>query len=251
MSLTYLPSPMYYPGMRNCIVCKKKMLKTVGPQKYCSLKCQHSTWKKPCKQCGAVFIPSEQRVVFCTRSCGAKWKMTQPNIVSKMIASKDWEKIGREVSRSIRSNPKEMLRRKEVGKRLSKTYAGWRRYDTKMVTPAEGFLLASFPGSVHNFKVITGESAKLGNAAYYKIDLAWPDIRLAVEIDGNYHLTAIQRGKDRIRDTFLKACGWTVLRFSNNRVIRDVIQVRGSIELAISKLKDEQDEGKIRDELGG
>ena len=54
-----------------------------------------------------------------------------------------------------------------------------------------------------------------------EIDIAFPDRKLAVEIDGPHHWLPEQARKDRIRDRRLQALGWTVIRFSVYEVDRD------------------------------
>ena len=47
----------------------------------------------------------------------------------------------------------------------------------------------------------------------YELDFAWPDVQLAVEVDGFFvHGRWSQRGKDIARDLALSAMGWLVVR---------------------------------------
>lgn len=55
----------------------------------------------------------------------------------------------------------------------------------------------------------------------YRIDFAYPDLLLAVEVDGvAWHGTAADRRRDRQRVRALEALGWTVLRFSWEDLVR-------------------------------
>jgi very-short-patch-repair endonuclease len=47
----------------------------------------------------------------------------------------------------------------------------------------------------------------------YRLDLAYPDVMVAVEYDGRHHLDADQALADLHRATYLGRCGWVVLRF--------------------------------------
>jgi very-short-patch-repair endonuclease len=47
----------------------------------------------------------------------------------------------------------------------------------------------------------------------YRLDLAYPDLMVAVEYDGRHHLDADQALYDLHRATYLGGCGWIVLRF--------------------------------------
>ncbi|WP_127129144.1 endonuclease domain-containing protein [Georgenia sp. SYP-B2076] len=52
----------------------------------------------------------------------------------------------------------------------------------------------------------------LDNGAFVaRVDLAWPELRAAVEYDGAYHDAPEQIAKDRVRINNLRAAGWTVL----------------------------------------
>lgn len=53
----------------------------------------------------------------------------------------------------------------------------------------------------------------------YRLDLAFPRVRLAVECDGKaYHSTPAQLASDQRRSDYLVALGWTVLRFTGTRI---------------------------------
>jgi very-short-patch-repair endonuclease len=56
--------------------------------------------------------------------------------------------------------------------------------------------------------------------ADYIIDFACPDKKLIVEVDGSQH--GEQADADAIRDRRLEALGWTVIRFWNDDVLRDI-----------------------------
>ncbi len=63
-----------------------------------------------------------------------------------------------------------------------------------------------------------------------RLDRAWPEVKLAVELDGaRYHTSAEDRRKDLARDTALAAVGWVVLRFTYAEVLRDPEGVRAKI----------------------
>lgn len=52
----------------------------------------------------------------------------------------------------------------------------------------------------------------------YRLDFAYPDDRLDVEIDGPRHRRPEVAAKDRRRDAYLRARGWEVLRFDEQQV---------------------------------
>jgi very-short-patch-repair endonuclease len=62
------------------------------------------------------------------------------------------------------------------------------------------------------------------------LDRAWPEVKVAVELDGaRYHTSPEDRRRDLARDTALAAIGWVVLRFTYAEVLRDPEGVRAMI----------------------
>lgn len=63
-----------------------------------------------------------------------------------------------------------------------------------------------------------------------KLDRAWPEAKLAVELDGARHHTSPEdRQADLARDRALAAAGWVVLRFTYADVLRDPEGVRARV----------------------
>ena len=59
----------------------------------------------------------------------------------------------------------------------------------------------------------------------YIVDFACSVHRLIVEVDGSQHADAEHAERDQARSAYLKASGWTILRFWNDDVIRDIDNV--------------------------
>ncbi|WP_202329893.1 endonuclease domain-containing protein [Mesorhizobium sp. L-8-3] len=76
----------------------------------------------------------------------------------------------------------------------------------------------------------------------YIVDFACPEKKLVIEIDGSHHGEAGQAEADRIRDAKLQSLGWTVLRFWNDDVLRDVAGVCQHV--VVSAGRDEPGPGK-------
>jgi len=65
------------------------------------------------------------------------------------------------------------------------------------------------------------------------LDAAWPEVKLAVELDGAaFHGSQAARERDLRRDAALAARGWLVLRFSYRRLTQDPGACRAQIEAA-------------------
>lgn len=73
---------------------------------------------------------------------------------------------------------------------------------------------AKLPRPLSQFEIFGPNGDLLG-----RVDLAFPDLMLAIELDGDtYHSTKRQRRNDRVRQNRLAAAGWTVLRFGDHEV---------------------------------
>jgi very-short-patch-repair endonuclease len=53
------------------------------------------------------------------------------------------------------------------------------------------------------------------------VDFYFPEVRLAVEVDGGYHRSMAQRGWDLFKASELESAGLTVLRLTNQEVLGD------------------------------
>ncbi|MGY1729073.1 DUF559 domain-containing protein [Geodermatophilus sp. SYSU D01062] len=68
------------------------------------------------------------------------------------------------------------------------------------------------------------------------LDVAWPGLRVAVELDGAaFHGSREQRERDLRRDTALAGLGWVVLRFSYRRLTTDPYGCRREIEAVLRR----------------
>lgn len=56
----------------------------------------------------------------------------------------------------------------------------------------------------------------------YIVDFACPAKKLVIELDGSQHGDHEIAGRDARRTAFLEANGWTVIRFWNDDVLRDI-----------------------------
>ena len=61
--------------------------------------------------------------------------------------------------------------------------------------------------------------------AGYIVDFACPKKKLIVELDGSQHASPDVSASDAARTATLEALGWTILRFWNDDVIRDIDNV--------------------------
>ena len=74
------------------------------------------------------------------------------------------------------------------------------------------------------------------------IDIAFPDIKLAIEIDGwQYHGKYLEQfKKDRIRQNALAMNGWRVLRYFHGQIMKNREDVVDEIREAIRIIESEK-----------
>lgn len=75
------------------------------------------------------------------------------------------------------------------------------------------------PGWHPEHVVSTGARIKGGPPTHYKIDVANPDLMIAVEIDGGSHGTLARQAADQRKTAWLSSRGWSVFRCSNQEVL--------------------------------
>jgi hypothetical protein len=86
------------------------------------------------------------------------------------------------------------------------------------MTGAETLLSARLPaGWVWNFPIALGRRLP-GYPTNYKLDFAWPEKKLGLEVDGNSHRTTKGQERDRKKTEKLSELGWKVLRIENRDV---------------------------------
>jgi hypothetical protein len=214
---------------------------------HCSRECQkngaHKTVTKNCLQCGKEFTfrssgkRNNDKRRFCGNLCAAKWRMAQPERVerAKEYLPRMW--AASRAANKGRPNPVASARMKannptanpEWRKRMSKLMSGrtfLARGGNGTLTPQQE-AVANALGLPMEYAIPT-QAVKhrfksLPNC--YKVDIADPARRLAIEIDGATHNTKKWRFLDKRKTEVLNALGWSVLRFSNQRVDSDLDSV--------------------------
>lgn len=108
-------------------------------------------------------------------------------------------------------------------------------------TKYEQMVLDAFPEAVFDYTIPTKiyQPGK-GGWHYCKPDIAWPDIRLSVEVDGETHTRMKQFLRDKRKDGRLAELGWTVFRVSNESIDMSLPTIVEAIKSLISKLMDTQ-----------
>jgi len=91
----------------------------------------------------------------------------------------------------------------------------------------EALVRAGLPTPVRQFAVALPDGM-------IRIDLAYPDLRLAIEIDGFWwHSTPQRKAADERRQNQLVQAGWRVLRFGAGRVVSDPAHLVAEVARAV------------------
>lgn len=80
---------------------------------------------------------------------------------------------------------------------------------------------------------VTQHPVRLASGLVLHPDLAWPEFRVAVEYDGQWHADGDHFHRDRQRLNQLVAAGWLVLHVTGRRLYRDFTAVEREIRAAL------------------
>lgn len=211
---------------------------------FCSREC-YAAWKtRPvpatCAECGAAFmavkkdhrwrVKAGQRVycstacmkVFCARVSAASLAATNRKSASARMKANNpmWrQEVRAKVSESMRLMGHKPTIRGGNGRGLTEP--------ERLLSECTGLCPVVVP---------TGGRGH-GYPTNYKLDLADPAAKLAIEIDGGSHKSLKVREADARKEAFLRERGWTVLRFSNEEVLADPARCALTVRSTTSKLK--------------
>ncbi len=71
---------------------------------------------------------------------------------------------------------------------------------------------------------------------HYKLDMAHPTLKIAIEADGRSHEATARQQSDARKDAFLRGEGWTVLRFKNDQILNDPAMVMFTISKSMTSI---------------
>lgn len=103
-----------------------------------------------------------------------------------------------------------------------------RKYLRKNSTRAENILWQELRGK----KLIDTKFKRQFAVDKYILDFYCPEIKLAIELDGEIHNDRYVTANDKVRTTFLNSYGIKVIRFKNEEIFE-------SVERVLEKLKEE------------
>lgn len=221
--------------------------------KFCNMKCAglYRTGKarKPvpkleCKVCGKEVVglslskareAHRENYVYCSPVCK---KQFTSKLFSKTMRATNLKRRHLLSARMKQKNPTKMP---GVLERISTSMRGRtflsRGGNGQLTVPQ--MKLAELTGLPTEFAVITGEARNHFKSVphCYKVDLACPEVKLAIEVDGNTHKTKRWKFLDARKTEILNSIGWTVLRFWNKEVMEDGTACAEKVASTISTLR--------------
>lgn len=210
-----------------------------GPgARYCEGCCS-----RKCEVCGRAYsrLPTS-RSKTCSVDCGnrlggAKRVGPRPlwwvqNMKDAQLKSREqnpemWHAVARASSQRMRKkNPSHdpIIRGKIIETKRKNGTLGWlgRRGGNGTGPTKPQLLLHSLVGGELEFIVLCGRGRRRGGwPTCYKVDIGFPDYKLAVEIDGPTHEAPRQKLIDERRSVRLGLLGWRVLRFTNDQITKN------------------------------
>lgn len=191
-----------------------------SPAKFCSSACKHDAWRQDgagqrlpresvtCKVCGKVFTAkSELSRRFCGNACMVRWRDNplRPERKTRQGAGKTHctcEQCGKAFATYtswVSRGGGRFCSRQCLG-----AWVASRRVDVR-----ESKLEQAFAASLREHGLTFQTQYRV---AGFALDIAFPDLRLAVEVDGDYwHSTPKAIARDRKKDSVLAAEGWQII----------------------------------------
>ncbi len=214
--------------VKTCRVCGKKyevQEYANKTSKYCSIKCRNKGISKTLKGKfkGEKSSLYREKAVKVCKYCGKEFKVHQyrkntANHCSIRCSKLDTsEKTRKQIAESIRKLQKEN----------PKIHPNYILAQKGHVTAIEKLIKEELTRRKLKFEI-------QHRVLSYWIDFAFPNIKLAVECDGErWHSTEEQILRDKKRDERLKNVGWTVLRFKDKEIITNTKKVIDKIERVV------------------
>ncbi|MCA0437622.1 MAG: DUF559 domain-containing protein [Austwickia sp.] len=91
-------------------------------------------------------------------------------------------------------------------------------------------LVGGFPAPVCQYKVVDSK-----NDRSYRVDLAYPALKIAVEYNGRHHRDKVQRALDKARRKALRRLGWKVVVIEASELFNDPGGVLARIAVAVNE----------------
>ena len=183
----------------NCFVCKKEMY-----------------WEKMSK--GQKDSLRRSGRIYCSRECSKEY--------CRVISSKTMAKTNRKYAseRMKNNNP---MKNKISREKMSATLKAIGH--KPIIRGGNGYgptvpqkLLANILKWDMELSIITNQKRGSGYPSCYKIDIADEILKIGIEVDGRSHGLLKKQAEDKKKTLFLNGLGWTILRFKNEEILKDL-----------------------------
>ena len=246
-----------------CAWCKTLFMPPQKSVRYCSPKCRQAARNQShrlppiqvtCLQCQTVFTCARKSVrKFCTpeheslyrsnrtkghpRTAETKLKMAQEKAAFWADPVRSSHARQAVSDRMRRNNPVALP---EIREKIHTTKALHGTLDViknhrggnGKISATEQILAIALPGWVWGYAVPLGPRME-GYPTCYKIDIANPALKIAIEVDGVSHLVKLIILRDAKKTAKLQELGWRVLRFTNKQVQTQLSWVLSEIQNAV------------------
>ena len=170
------------------------------------------------------------------KTCSDKCYSIYQKEVILVKMKKGWDKNIKRISflsseRMKKNNP---MRKKETREKVSKTLKkiGHKPIQQggngKIMPIPQKILLEALGGgwcAEYSVATLLRGKSKEKYPTCYKIDIAHPLKKIAIEVDGTSHNSLIRREQDKKKTEFLEQLGWKVLRFKNDQILQSITSV--------------------------
>lgn len=190
-------------------------------------------FQKVCEHCGATYRAESRRRRFCSKKCASSRPERRRQMATTMRALRRRP--------DIVANHRKFLTEDNPYQRpgiLAKAQTTLRRMGYPMLkggwkAPTEPQKqLASLLEWPMEWPIPSPDPPRR-----YLIDVANPQLKIAIEVDGRSHSRQKVKEQDRKKTEFLEEQGWTVLRFWNHEILKNPNQIANFIRFIISKRK--------------
>lgn len=166
-----------------------------------------------CQQCGKTFdVPYSHRLAkFCSQRCAGDHKATITGIhhplFTRQVRTCQW--CGKEVwVKTAKLSEFRFCSRACVG--------SWVKSHFHKPSSIEIVVAEALDKLQLNYQ----SEFRIGK---YSCDFVLPDFRIAIECDGTYWHSLNKRKKlDKVKDNYLRTCGWQVIRLKESDIINDL-----------------------------
>lgn len=181
---------------------------------------------RPCVICGTIFRPLQRGAECCSLACANLKKrkhqrvdITHCEICGAALTNRQISNQNRLCSRNCHSKNIEQWHAQPENKTFMREH-GARSYTKRQKAPTS--IERAMSAAMDRHDIAYEVQRQVGG---YVCDFVVPSALLVIETDGTYwHSLPKAIVRDKNKDKYLNACGYTVLRFSEAEIKRDVDQ---------------------------